>query len=215
MSPPMLITWPASSPDLTLLYYLLSGHMKNLVYETPVDSEEDLLAWVMTAVDVGLQGIGDWMYENMVCRYLVCVEVASRHIELFLLVNPEEQQHTVSSRSGWVQHVMWRGFCCNGKNGWNGTFPEMSSYAKPWSPLQALRVCNGNLDSSWIWDFRACQHQRSFIGACNEWLWWPVISRNVWGLSFPDICLTAEERPQKKPQWGKLTWPGIEPRPAR
>ena len=56
-----LIVWPAHSPDLAPLDYFLWGHMKSLVYETPVGSEEDLLAWVMTAADVGLQGIGDGM----------------------------------------------------------------------------------------------------------------------------------------------------------
>ena len=43
----------------------LWGHM-NMVYEIPVDSMEDLLARVMVAADVGLQGIGDRVYENMV-----------------------------------------------------------------------------------------------------------------------------------------------------
>ena len=43
------------------------------------------------------------------------------------------------------------------------------------------------------------------------WLWWPMISRDGCGLSFPDIYLTVEEKPQS----GKLTRPGIEPWPAR
>ena len=46
------IAWPARSPDLTPLDYFLWGHMKSLVYETPVDSEEDLLARVMAAADM-------------------------------------------------------------------------------------------------------------------------------------------------------------------
>ena len=78
------ITWPAHSPDLTPLDYFLWGHMKSLVYVTPVDSEEDLVAWVLAAVDVGPQSIGDRVYENMVCRYHVCVVVAGRHIKPFL-----------------------------------------------------------------------------------------------------------------------------------
>ena len=43
--------------------------MKSLVYETPVDSEKNLLARVMAAADVGLQDTGDRVNENMVCRY--------------------------------------------------------------------------------------------------------------------------------------------------
>ena len=58
--------------------------MKSLVYENPEELEEDLLAWVMAAADVALQGIGDCVYENMICRYRVCVEVTGHHIEPFL-----------------------------------------------------------------------------------------------------------------------------------
>ena len=76
--------WPARSSDLTPLDYFLWGHMKILVYETPVDSEEDLLARVIAAADVGLPRVGDRVYENMVRRYRVCVEVAGRHIVPFL-----------------------------------------------------------------------------------------------------------------------------------
>ena len=46
----------------------------------------------MAAADVGLQGIGDSVYENMVCRYRTCVEVAGPHIEPFLKVDPEKQR---------------------------------------------------------------------------------------------------------------------------
>ena len=58
--------------------------MKSLIYETPVESEEDRLARVMAAVDVGLTAIGDHVYQNTVRRYRVCVEVAGRHIKPFL-----------------------------------------------------------------------------------------------------------------------------------
>ena len=50
---------------------------------TPVQSEEDLLARVMVAAVVGLPDIVDRVYQNMACRYRVCVEVAGRHIERF------------------------------------------------------------------------------------------------------------------------------------
>ena len=70
-----------------------------MVYETPVDSEEDLLEQVMAEANVGLQGIGDHVYENMEHRYHVCVEVIGCHIKPFLEVDSEEQQCTVNSRS--------------------------------------------------------------------------------------------------------------------
>ena len=78
--------WPDSlvctftQPDSTKL--LPVGHMKSLVYKTPVDAEEDLLAQVMAVAGVGLHGIG--VYENMVHRYCVCAEVAGHHIKPFL-----------------------------------------------------------------------------------------------------------------------------------
>ena len=62
------IAWPALSSDLTPLDYLLWGHVKSFVYETPVNSEEDLLARIIAAADVGLQYIGDRVYEIMVRR---------------------------------------------------------------------------------------------------------------------------------------------------
>ena len=42
-----------------------------------------------------------------------------------------------------------------------------------------------------------------------------MIYGDDWGLSFPEIYLTVEEKPQKKPQPGKLTRSGIEPGLAR
>ena len=55
-----------------------------LLLPLPVQSEEDLQAWVMAAADIGQPGFGDRVYQNMVCSYHVCVEVAGRHIESFL-----------------------------------------------------------------------------------------------------------------------------------
>ena len=38
------VSWPPRSPDLTPLDFFLWGHMKSLIYATPVESEEDLVA---------------------------------------------------------------------------------------------------------------------------------------------------------------------------
>ena len=78
------IAWPPRSPDLIPLDYYLWGHMKNLIYEIPVESEEDLLARVMAAADVGGPEIDDRVYHNMIRRYRICVEVGGRHIEPLL-----------------------------------------------------------------------------------------------------------------------------------
>ncbi|GFX12270.1 mariner Mos1 transposase [Trichonephila clavipes] len=38
------VNWPARSPDLSCLYFFLCGYMKSLVYVSPVDSDEALVA---------------------------------------------------------------------------------------------------------------------------------------------------------------------------
>ena len=73
------IAWPAHSPDRTLQDYFLWGPHEEFGLR-----EEDLLAWVKAVADVGLQGIGDHVNENMVCRYRVYVDVVGCHINAFL-----------------------------------------------------------------------------------------------------------------------------------
>ena len=63
--------------------YYLWGHMKSLIYKTPVASEEDLLALVMAAAVVGEPRIGGRVYQKMVQRYRICVDVGGRHIGPF------------------------------------------------------------------------------------------------------------------------------------
>ncbi|GBO04646.1 hypothetical protein AVEN_268492-1 [Araneus ventricosus] len=43
------VLWPARSTDLTCLDYFLWGYVKSLVYETPVNSAEDLVARIAAA----------------------------------------------------------------------------------------------------------------------------------------------------------------------
>ena len=45
------VAWPPWSPDLTLLYYYLWGHMKTLVYETKVDSRAALCHRIFAAAE--------------------------------------------------------------------------------------------------------------------------------------------------------------------
>ena len=37
------VSWPARSPDLTPLDFYLWGHMKTLVYETPIETEMEFV----------------------------------------------------------------------------------------------------------------------------------------------------------------------------
>ena len=41
-----------------------------------------------------------------------------------------------------------------------------------------------------------------------------MIFGDLGGLKLPDICLTGEEKPRKKPHPENLSQPGIEPGPA-
>ena len=43
------VSWPPRSPDLTPLDFFVWGHMKSLIYATPVESEEDLVARIAVA----------------------------------------------------------------------------------------------------------------------------------------------------------------------
>ena len=68
----------------------------------------------MAAAYVELPGIGDRVYQNMVrSRYRVCVQVAGRHVESFLQVDPEgekksynKQQKSESSTCGVVVYCL-------------------------------------------------------------------------------------------------------------
>jgi len=43
------MAWPPRSPDLTPMDFILWGHVNALIYMSPVDSEEDLIACVVEA----------------------------------------------------------------------------------------------------------------------------------------------------------------------
>ena len=71
---------------------------------------------------------------------------------------------------------------------------------------------------------RQHKHERQYIPSTHS----VIPTRRIWnddydgqmifgdleGLKFPDICLTGEEKPRKKPHPGNLSRPGIEPGPA-
>jgi len=45
------VAWPQRSPDLTPLDYYLWGHMKTLVYETKIDSREELRRRILAVAE--------------------------------------------------------------------------------------------------------------------------------------------------------------------
>ena len=52
------------------------GPHENLDFETPAKSEDNLLALVMAAADVGLQGIDDRVYQNISGEYGGCSRIS-------------------------------------------------------------------------------------------------------------------------------------------
>ena len=45
------IPWPARSPDLNPLHYFLWGYLMSLVFETPVETDIELVARIVAAYD--------------------------------------------------------------------------------------------------------------------------------------------------------------------
>jgi hypothetical protein len=80
------INWPARSPDLTPLDYFLWGHIKSLVYETPVDTEEDLVARIADACGrvQEMPAIFEHIRDSMVRRCEACIRVNGRNFEQLL-----------------------------------------------------------------------------------------------------------------------------------
>lgn len=80
------IRWPARSPDLTPLDFFLWGYMKSLVYETPVNTQEELLGRVMAA-SLHIQQdphIFQRVRDSMSRRINLCNQVGGRHFETLL-----------------------------------------------------------------------------------------------------------------------------------
>ena len=77
------IAWPARSPDLTPLDFFLWGHMKTLVYDTPVESEMDLIGRVVAAAgDVADdQPMLSRVQQSFVRRCQLCIDTGGRHFE--------------------------------------------------------------------------------------------------------------------------------------
>ena len=80
------VNWPARSPDLTPLDFFLWGHMKSVVYETTVDSEEDLIARIVVAAgDIAeKREVFERVWESLEKRCRLCIEEDGKHFEQML-----------------------------------------------------------------------------------------------------------------------------------
>ena len=80
------IKWPPRSPDLTPLDFFLWGHLKTLVYDTPIRDREDLLARIRNGCDVirNTPGILARTRRSIIRRTRLCIEERGGHFEQLL-----------------------------------------------------------------------------------------------------------------------------------
>lgn len=80
------IPWPPRSPDLSPIDFFLWGYMKSLVYETPVESDMDLMARIVAASGVvaDTPGILANVRRSMRRRCAACITSAGRNFEHLL-----------------------------------------------------------------------------------------------------------------------------------
>ena len=70
-------------------------------------------------------------------------------------------------------------------------------------------------ETAQTWKTIHTKHTLSHLNEANMELWWRSNDiRGSWGLKFPDIYLTDEEKPRQKPHPGNLSRTGNEPGPA-
>lgn len=80
------VAWPPRSPDLTPPDFFLWGHLKSLVYQTPVDSDEELLARILAACDEirDTPGIFEGVRASFLRRCNLCLLHQGQHFEQYL-----------------------------------------------------------------------------------------------------------------------------------
>ncbi|GFV49740.1 uncharacterized protein TNCV_1793071 [Trichonephila clavipes] len=80
------VNWPARLPDLSCLDFFLWGHMKSLVYASPVDSNGALVARI--AVVAGeireIPGVFSNVRHSLRRRCEACIFIGRRFTEQFL-----------------------------------------------------------------------------------------------------------------------------------
>ena len=71
------IPWPARSPDMTPMDFFVWGEMRNLVYTTPVESEEDLVARIVAEAGAinDTPGVFARVRQKMIRQSQLCLNV--------------------------------------------------------------------------------------------------------------------------------------------
>ena len=72
------VQWPPRSLDVTSMDFFIWGEMKCLVYETPIDTPEELVARVAEAAAIIPET------QSFARRYQLCINVNERHFQQLL-----------------------------------------------------------------------------------------------------------------------------------
>lgn len=80
------VPWPPRSPDLNSLDFFFWGHLKALVYQTPVQTEEDLRNRIVASCDIirDTPGIFGRVRQSMRRRLDSCILARGGHFQQFL-----------------------------------------------------------------------------------------------------------------------------------
>lgn len=78
--------WPPRSPDINPLDYFLWGHLKELVYTTPIENVEDLRDRIIDASNTirNNRGIFERVRQNLIRRTKGCIMARGGHFQQFL-----------------------------------------------------------------------------------------------------------------------------------
>ena len=79
-------TWPPRSPDLNPLDFYFWGHLKSLVYSTPINNVEDLRQRIIDCCNSIKQkpGIFERVRQSMRRRLECCIQIQGGHFEQLL-----------------------------------------------------------------------------------------------------------------------------------
>ena len=80
------IAWPPRSPVLIPLDFCVRGYLKRSLYETPIVSEEDLVARILLAADQLQHKYGVFQLKSgaLSSRCVSCIEAEGRTFEQYL-----------------------------------------------------------------------------------------------------------------------------------
>ncbi|KYN29267.1 hypothetical protein ALC57_01390, partial [Trachymyrmex cornetzi] len=78
--------WPLRSPDLNPLDYFLWGHLKSLVYTTPIENENDLRNRIVASCEAirNTPGIFERVRQSLRRRLDGCIMAQGGHFQQFI-----------------------------------------------------------------------------------------------------------------------------------